>query len=118
VNCQRCGALKTKLVCENCARALSNAAFAAQQKQYAEIIISERAPLVLIQAFARGTNDGTKWHIRRLGADRRHALCGVFFRSRGGAREARLSQLVDLKPICGPCYEALQELVNIQPAVA
>ena len=118
MKCPRCGATMDKLVCEACARAKSNTAFAEQQKQYAAIIASERAPLILIEAFRPGSNDGTKSHIRRLGADRRHALCGIFFRSMGGAREVRLSGLKQVRNLCPACDEILQELVRDQPAIA
>jgi hypothetical protein len=115
VICPKCGSIMPKLICETCARAKSNAAFAAQQKQFAEVISSNRAPLTLVQAFRPGTNDGTKWHIRRLGADRRHALCGAFFKTMNGAREARFNQLVEFKPICGLCYETLEGILNPEP---
>jgi hypothetical protein len=112
VNCPQRGALMPKLICEPCAKAKSDRAYAAQQKQYAEVVATDRAPLLLIEMFARGTNNGTKWHIQRLGGDPRHALCGAFFRTMGGLRPARLSRIGEFKPLCDECSKALQEIVG------
>ena len=114
--CPKCGSTMYKLACETCARAKSEAAMAAQQKQYAHFISSGRAPLIWVQTYVEGTNQGTKWHIQRLGTDRRHAMCGAFFKTLSGARPVALSRLAEFTPLCGSCHTVLQEL--IQPAKA
>lgn len=118
MKCPKCGTVHNNMICEVCARAQSNEGYALQQKQFAAIIAAGRAPLILIETFRPGANDGTKSHIRRLGTDKRHGLCGVFFRSMGGAREVHLSGLQQVRNLCPACDEILQGLVRDQPAMA
>jgi hypothetical protein len=110
--CPKCGDPLFKLVCERCARAKSEAALAAQQQQYAHFITGGRAPLILIEMFPEGSHDGKKWHIQRLGADRRHAMCSAYFKTMAGARPVPLYRLAEFKPMCESCRQILQGLVD------